>query len=466
MKRYIPVLLLVIIVLAALFVRKNTFWINHWQGDQCYYLSLAMKLEKYGLAGYNLRGVNVGVIDIVPEGNVRLLFPKPTDNGGKGLILSALIRTGNVHYDIPLFLNAPGFPLALIISNKLFAQEGQPYTALFSNVNRILIEKKPYLIFRAQFFAVIVPLFFSLMTIVTVFLLGKLIFSETVGLCAAFLYSIHPISVFTSQKIWADDMLTFFIASSVLVYLISFGKSKYLLALLAGILCGFAVLSKQTAIFLVPAIWTYTLFIKLKNKRDFRTIFSAIFNVRFLLFVLGLTAVTWFWFYEVYRVYGSPFYVPPRDLKAIAEKDTLGWYMVVFNRPHTYILFGIGIPYLCPLFGFAYASFIRFVREVKKFIVRMDPDYEFIILWLWILVFYLTSFKVGKEYRYMLPVLPPLAILAAVYIDKFRQAIRARTNAGISVTVILLLFVACCFWSLPIGQSAVINNETLILRPF
>ena len=253
MKRYISVLLIALIVLAALFVRKNTFWINHWQGDQCYYLSLAMKLEKYGLAEYNLRGVDVGTINLTQKGEARLLFPRSAVKGSTGMILSSLVAFGNVHYNIPLFLNAPGFPYALIVSHKLFAREGQPYTALLCPVNKITIATRPHVIFQAQFFAVIVPLFFSLMTIVTVFLLGKIIFSETIGVIAAFLYSIHPISVFTSQKIWADDMLTFFIALSVLVYLISFEKSKYLLALIAGILCGFAVLTKQTAIFLIPA---------------------------------------------------------------------------------------------------------------------------------------------------------------------------------------------------------------------
>ena len=52
-------ILLVLIMVFAFLVRRNTFWLPHWQGDQSHYLGLAMKLDKFGLDYYNLRGIKL-----------------------------------------------------------------------------------------------------------------------------------------------------------------------------------------------------------------------------------------------------------------------------------------------------------------------------------------------------------------------------------------------------------------------
>ena len=107
-KTIVTAIILTVILIGAVAARMNTFWLPHWMGDQCHYLSLAMKLERFGLEHYTLRGVDVDFINVDPEGKVRLVFPKPSRNiRKKGEMLRGMELAGITYYDIPFFHKPP-----------------------------------------------------------------------------------------------------------------------------------------------------------------------------------------------------------------------------------------------------------------------------------------------------------------------------------------------------------------------
>jgi len=110
-----------LLLLFASFVRVSTFVLPHDNGDQVFYLGLAMKLDKFGFSGYTMRGINV-------LGNESIIALIPTEEE-KGSLLKGLARSGVTYYDEPLFHRPYGFAYALMLSHRLFAGH-LPYVAL------------------------------------------------------------------------------------------------------------------------------------------------------------------------------------------------------------------------------------------------------------------------------------------------------------------------------------------------
>jgi len=468
LKKLTPFLLLAAILGFAFLIRINTFWISHWSGDQCHYLCLAMKLEKGGLKDYNLRGLDVFTIELSKNeaDTISLVFPTKARENDKGMILNARVAMGLSYYDVPLFQNAPGFPLMLMLSHKLFSAASQPHSTVLTRLgqaNKILAETKPKVVFQAQFFAVIVPLFFSILTIALIFFMGRRLFSEEVGLYAAFIYAIDPVNIFTSQRIWADDMLTFFIALSVFIFMLALDKEKPAISLLGGLACGIGILAKQTALIIVPVIWVFTILLNKEKIRSPKDALKIIFNPYIGFFLAGAVIISGFWFYKVYSVYGTPFFTSLRDLNAIAAKDASGWHKAVAGRPHPFILYPIGILYLCPIILLSILSVRNFILAFFGQNAESLKRYQFVLPWIWIGAFYLASFAIGKEHRYMMPAHPPLVILSAFVLNELKTLIRIEKFREI---FILILLAACTLWSLPIGLGAVMQNQTLIMKPF
>jgi len=455
-------IILLFILLFALWLRIGTLWISHWRGDQNIYLGLAMKLEKYGLDQYNISGIDIGMVSSAQDNSILLLTPVPAKTGTRGEVLDGLLNTGLTYYNMPLFQNAPGFPYALLLSHRIFLGKEMPYAVAFSKDNYKLRGLKLQQIRNTQFFAVIIPLLASIMTIFTIFLLGKYLFSDQIGLYAAFIYSINPVNIMTSQKIWADDMLTFFVILTVLFFLVALRKKIPIMAFFAGLACGIATLTKQTGILLAPALWLFIVLLKRKDFYNIRGIVKAIFNSYFLFFLIGLLISSGFWFYKVYLVYGTPFFWP--DIGDAVAKDTTGWFKVVAGRPHPYILFSIGIPFICPLFLLAYFSIKNFILNLKKIILGEEFNYVFIILWLWILIFYITA--IGKEHRYMLPIYPPLAILSAYYLSRIKIFIATKSNAFFGEIIIILILLVSAVYTIPLGLNTLMQGTALFLKPF
>ena len=505
------------ILCLAFLIRINTFWIPHWQGDQSQYLSLSLKLDSFGFSQYNLRGVNIQYFS--PKGNndICIIFPVlAKDKNTTGVILTALEGAGGRKYDTPLFHLPPAFPYALMLSHKTFTEKNTPYLSVESNKKLLRMS----LFFKAQFYAVIVPLFFDIGLILCTFFIGRTLFNNRVGLYASLMLGVNAVNILSSQRIWADTMLSFFIALSALLFVIALKKDRRsLLLFLSGIFAGVAIMCKQTAGFYVFAIVAFMIitnkswyalligsvlaflagafitkqplqdflinntsfllffyvvsFFRLREDKDalnFKNLRPA-FDKNLLIFIVPIILVTGFWFFSMFTQTGDPLHLPKQSAnKLILTKDIKLWNNILFERPQGRFLYFIGIPMIFPLFLLALVSIKEFLRNLVQTLIKKDYDYRFLFLWL-IILFFFYNLGTNREHRLMLPAYSSLAVLSAYMLDKFQGESRkvfsrVMLSQKTRSLIVLIVFVTCAIWSVKVGLSATLNNQLLIKVPF
>lgn len=442
-------ILLSAILIVAAFIRLPTFRLPHDNGDQLFYLALAMKLDKLGFSEYTLRKVDI-------KGNDFILALFPTQES-KGSLLKAFAETGVTYYDEPLFHRTYGFPYVLMLSHRIFTGGvGVPYLTLRTTARDEkgrVFSKNAGKIWYTQFYAAIVPFLFSILFILTTYLLAKKFFSEKIALISAFLISISPIEILCSQKIWADTMLSFFVVLTVLLFFLAKERNNLFLSFIAGITSGIAILAKQTGGFIIIAILIFHLWQHKSNIFKLNKIHKVIFDKYLLVFGLSALIVIFHWFYMITKIYGHPLYVPtPPEIHQEVE-----WFIILSKRPH--FLYLVTIPYLVPVFTLVYFAiiggpFIRgFVDEKKTFLI------------IWVLTF-LCILMGAKENRYMLPAYPAIAMLSADLLERIGNFIDNKFKMHSGDIFIIVILIACAFWSVPIGINHVLRNLALILKPF
>jgi hypothetical protein len=448
MKKIKTVLLLVILTFAIL-VRIPTFKLPHDNGDQLFYLGLAMKLDKFGVSGYTLRG-----IDLKGNSSILGLFPAGEQ---KGSLLENLDRAGAHYYDEPLFHRPYGFAYALMFSHRML-DRGKQYLTLNTSARDEkgrVYSKDAGTNWALQFYAAVVPFLFSIFFILATYFLARMLFSERIALISAFLISISPIEILSSQKIWADTMLSFFVVLTVLLFFLAKEKDNLLLSFMAGVACGVAVLVKQTAGFILIAFLIYHLWQNKAGLLRLNKLPRIIFDKHLIAIALGVLIVCFHWFFIITKTYGHPLYSPS---KAGIEYQSQ-WFMILRQRPR--FLYLVSIPYLVPIFSLVYFSiivgpFIRgFINDKKAFLI------------IWLLSFSGIIMILGaKENRYMLPAYPAIAMLSADLLQKIGGAIDKRLKGYFADIFIVVVLLACAFWSVPIGLKHILSNSALILKPF
>ncbi len=467
-KKYKPAQVLtalafIAIVIFAFNLRSHTFNLPHYRGDQQHYVALAYKLDAQGISGYNLRGIN-----IYGHKQFQELFGLfPADD--KGSILKGLEATNITYYDQPLHHIPFGFPAAIMLSHKIFADDPS-YSLLAINDVKIIQEAPPGVGLRnfkldpeiagKQFYSIIVPLFFSMLLIVLVYFLAKILFGKnSLALTAMFLMTISPIDILTAQKVWADDMTSALVVLAVLLYVMSIEKKMPLLALAGGIACGISAVTKQSGAFLIPVIIIWHFAANFEKLRKKETFLEVVFDKNLLLFGLGTFLGAGYWFIKVYSVYGNPVYRPHQEEIAAAAKTD--WFKTVGRRPrHLYLA---GIPYQNPLFALAYISplwlWLDKARSKKTLLLIV-----WIVLFLFIFQGYLGDG--GKEHRYMLPAYPAFAILGAYIANLFRVFLDKRLGFYAGTVLLAAVLVASACRGIPMAYETLFHNGALIMKPF
>lgn len=457
----LPLVIFFAILLLAFDLRKNTFNLPHFRGDEHHYIGLAFKLDTQGISGYSLRAINM-------LGNSQ--YPNLVQFGlaqDKGEILKSLAAGGITYYDEPLHHIPFGFPAALMISHKIFAP-GQPYYALAIPNDTELIRKAPpgvglrYFRFPKdvsgkQFYAIIVPLFFSLLLIVITYFLAKILFNDQwVALTAMFLMAISPVDLLTSQKVWADDMTAALAALGAFLYCLAVKKNYLLLALAGGISCGLSIITKQNGAIIPVVIVAWHFISNLDRLFKKESFLSVVFDKRLMLFAAGIALSTAYWFFKIFSAYGDLLYRPSQEnLAEVAKTD---WFKFVQSRPkHLYLL---GIPYQNPIFGLAY------IAPLWPLFGKNDNK-NFLLPVAWLILSFCLAYKfMGGEERYMLPAYPALAILGAFVANEIRVFLDGISKSSLGTIVLLAALMISFMWSPPIGLDVVFHGGALIVKPF
>lgn len=383
-----PYVVLILILGFAFYIRSNTFWLPHWQGDQSQYVMLAAKWEQGGIKAYNLSGVDVRTMLVdVPfaQKKAQLVYPVYSANS-EGTVAQSYKLFGISYYTkMPLYCKGPLFSIILSYSHRLLADPNQMYTIVLSNLGEWAGQIRPRAFIKAQFWAVIVPLAADLLVILLTFFFGRYLFGNCAGLYACFLMSIHPVNILSSNRLLLESPQLFFVLLSLFIFFYSFKKKSFLGIFISGVFGGLSVLTKQNSLLLVVVVWFYTVMALEKPSNQIKDWKNICVNKLWIFYTLGLFLVSYQWFLTVYQTYGNPFWSPNATE---LMKETIGWTRLLQKRPHPIILYPVGIPYMCPLFLLAYFSMKNLCFDVKELFIKKKSSSVIIFLWLWVFVFF------------------------------------------------------------------------------
>ena len=224
-------------------------------------------------------------------------------------------------------------------------------------------------------FLKIIPIIFTITTIITTYYLVKKIINQKVALLSAAFIATAPWIIYYSQRILTETLFMMLFTASVFLIYLSTEKKKLLP--LTFSLFGLVFLAKYQAILLIPIFFFYILIIKktsiLKTKEFF---------ISLVIFLIILVP----WFYIGFTYYTNPYelYIDQLNNGLINPPEA-------FQGPfYFYIINSIGI------FG---VSIILLPLFLRKKVLKNKFNILLLISMIIIILFFSTMER--KEYRYI-----------------------------------------------------------------
>jgi hypothetical protein len=406
------ILLIILVLFLAFLLRAGTFSSLHNSWDEIYYTCVSMKLDAQGFAGYNLQNVGFDV----KQDYVRVYVE--TDKS------KALLRRKDLSaYNEPVFYVPPVFPVLLKLSHDAFSN-GSDHLFIDHHVWSAGEKRRRFVFYFKELYKTVVPLVFSLLTILMVMLFCLKYFDPEVSFYAGLLLSVNPVDIMASNKIWTDCIFTFFFTATLLLLYHAYQKKSTAVVLVSAIMAGLAMLTRNFGVVLWPIFLIYYLCSKERRIRDL------------VLFLLVTGAMTAPWFLLMVRTYGTPLHQP--DVASIAK--FFPFVRFVFHRPwYTYIVNTIVSN---PIWIFSVGIFI--LDGMKR------PLKVLLTLWVFVLLLALICLRyfihsVGIEDRYILPAYPALAIAASFVLSVLMEQYKTMRM------LIVSLLLCSCIWSVHIA---------------
>ena len=320
--------------------------------------------------------------------------------------------------------------------------------------------------------ATTIMLFYSGVLLISVYGLGIVLFNVTTGLWAAGLCQLIPGLYNHRLEFILDYPLTTVITFSfwlLTVYFFSRAKSftSWILAILAGISLGLAVLTKQTALFFLFCPLAAILIIFLKKRQWLRL-------TQLISSLVAAIAVAFPWYRTNWLLILTSGKRATVD-SAIAEGDP------ALNTLAAWVYYGKILPdllswnlLLIPLAGFLFYFLRKYLKKNIKLNtnspsplvsqspslpVSQSPRLLVSDKWTWLAIFllgsyFLSSLNINKDARYILPLLPVLSIVLAVGLLSWRSRWQKYIlTATASLGVILMLLNI-----FPLGGEFIVNK--------
>jgi 4-amino-4-deoxy-L-arabinose transferase-like glycosyltransferase len=250
-----------------------------------------------------------------------------------------------------------------------------------------------------KYMAVFVPSLFAVLTIAVVYLIASRLYSKTHGLVAALILACCPLWLFFSMRIWIETMVIFLTVFSFYFVMLACDKKQFRWFFYSGVVFGLALLTKQIAVFIIPAIIYYVV----RQKVSIRDRFC-------FLFVFFSTAIVinipWLMFY--YKMMGTLSYANQYQ-HTQAMLRMFPSIQVTVGRPWYYYF--LNLPIIYPMY---ILSFVGIFLTIKR---RQDLT---LVIWsVTVLLVYTILggdfFNINLSYtmRFIALALPALAITAS-----------------------------------------------------
>lgn len=432
------------ILVFAAFLRLPTFFLSHTNFDEVTYVSLALKLDKYGFNDFEN---NFGLQYIEIVGNDYFRTPIITDRRAGNITIGS-----GVAYEAKTPTHRPpGFSFLLMLSHKAFSAK-KPYFVSNFNFN-------PY--FYSQFYACIVPYIFSLLLIFATYILGRMLFSDRVGLYAALFLAAMPTELMVAHKIWAETALTFFITMSAIFYLNGIRKNKIIFIVISGIFAGMATLCKASGGFIIITILIYHYIISFLETKEICGFLGKLIDRRMVVFLASFLTVSGWWLVVFMKSKYSQNTVFTQQEFAALANSTTSWIEFVQKRPgYAYIVNTI---YQFPILVFSF--FFLFGKQTRK------KELFFLLILVLLTFLFLSFYKIpylsvlGKEERYLMPAYPAMAILASYGLLNIKEYFLNKFKAYRVELVFSLVIILSLAWSLNISIPLILSRRDLFSFP-
>jgi 4-amino-4-deoxy-L-arabinose transferase-like glycosyltransferase len=287
--------------------------------------------------------------------------------------------------------------------------------------------------------ASLVMLFYSAILLVSVSGLGGILFNRQVGIYAAILCQLLPGLYYYRLEFLLDYPLT---AITILSFwLLTLWKVKanksWLRAVVFGMSLGLAILLKQTALFFlfIPLLWLAIAYIKSRQWLRIWQLMTAIFIA---------IAICYPWYRTNWLLILTSGKRATLD-SAIAEGDP------ALNSMDAWFYYFKTLPYLIswhllliPIVGLLLYLISRFFKVQFYVGSALKFNDRYAIGWLLIYLlggYFLSSFNINKDTRYVLPLLPIIALLLTVGLLSYSQRWRnylGWLTIGLSIALMLL----------------------------
>ena len=269
------------------------------------------------------------------------------------------------------------------------------------------------------------------LTIITVIILGSLLWEQRVGLIAGLIYLSSPFPFFGANAISTDTLLTLWEVLAVLCYVKAYRvdawKPKTMWVTVMWFIFGLGFLTKgpPSLLPLIPLIvWNY-------SRKNRVSLFKG-FGVPLFL----LTGFSWFILVSIQNPHLVNYFLKTEVVDRVSS--------TAVHNPEWYSPFTIYLPVLLAGQGawlyFCARGFWRCIRSGPKRVIAFVRDNEevfFMFLWITIplLIF---SISRSRLELYVLPLYAPFALLVARWISRY-EGIAWKRLATIAVVSVVLL---------------------------
>ncbi|MCD6476995.1 MAG: glycosyltransferase family 39 protein [Candidatus Aenigmarchaeota archaeon] len=358
-----------------------------------------------------------------------------------------------------------GFISKYITQNHIY-----PKTEIFrdSDIYKMNLIKQPMFLLTESFFwffgepavKFMIPLF-SILTALIIYIFMKKIGKENIGLFASLLYlSTHAIITYSVLN-YVDTLLLLFIACTLYFGYMAFEtNSKYYLHL-GGIFAGLSALTKVTGPLIILLFIVYPFITKqYKNKEIIK---KSLTMVLIALIVISPFIIRNFILYkdicyapifeskqcretilqEAPKIQGLEF--AGRTAKSTIESGIINTGILIYSA------FAYSWPILL-IFLFGLASMLIDKGKFKKYILLL-------LLLILPLFIYLKNTRIEDLSRYTLPIIIPISIIGASFINEFYNWAKTNQRKLLSIIIISLLSIVLIH-SAYVKSSSLINVKT------
>lgn len=248
-----------------------------------------------------------------------------------------------------------------------------------------------------------------------VFLLGKELFNERIGLYSAAFLAFLPLHVLISGRIMTDVLVTTLLTLAVIFFWYGFEKNRRIFKPLFGFTLGLAFLARYTTI-LLPLVLVIYLLLRHRNIKFIKNIWTWSSVAMFFITISP-------WLIYSYFEYDNP-------LGALLHAKTAASYWGGDNP--WYFFFTKSFEMFSIITIVFTSGLVLSISKLKNWKLNLN----YVLLVIWLIIFLIFGILVPhKEERFILPLVPSLVIISAFFVNEIKSY---RWHLFILVALILL----------------------------